>query len=116
MILSATAFSQSYTLQAVYFDSLTFEVRNGRACEKLAAAQSLALLSADSLMNASKTVIRLQDQQITTLDAQNALWKRQLQDERIIAKSQADKDKRKIKRQKVVIGALAVILSAVLIL
>jgi len=52
MTMSGIAYSQFYTLPAVYVDSMFFEVAKGRACDSLQAAQSTLIKSqGEQLLN-----------------------------------------------------------------
>ena len=64
LIHSVTVFSQSYTLPAVLFDSLVFEVQKGRECTNVVRIQEAELANYALIENSLKTQLEALQEQI----------------------------------------------------
>lgn len=105
---------QKFSLPYEVADSALYLIKLGRACETVSTRQAIELFKSDSTLQAGKTVIKLEEGKNATLTAENALWERQLQDERIIWQSQKDKYRKQIRRQRMAIiglSALGIVLA-----
>lgn len=114
---SVTAFSQTYTLPSVLFDSLAFETRKGRSCDSLQVLNERLIKSQDIQLLNYDRLIKLTDGKISAL---NALIENQKESKEILTKQFAIERKEmegKIKkRNRVVIVQGIVILGLILLI
>jgi len=104
MIGSVTAFSQTYTLPSVLFDSMVFEVRKGRSCDSLQAIraeriknQGEQLLNQDSALKIAVTLSEAKEAEVNEL--RQALTKTE-------AKSNMELKNQKTKTRKITLIAI----------
>lgn len=106
-----------YAVPVQIFDSLTFEVLQGRACTKLSAAQANENAKLEAEIVAQGTVIRLKQSEVTHLEEIIKALQTQSEATKVINKDRLQKLKIRIRKLvAIVAGETVVIVVLVIIL
>ncbi len=118
VIWSVTGYCQNYTLPSVLFDSLTFEVVQGRECSKLADSYLNQIYYRDSLLEEGAKLIELQ---AGVIESQNAIindWPKEVRANAQIYEAEKKRLKNKIRKARRLAffeGGLLILIAAIAI-